>query len=140
MRKFNVGDESIAKTVMDSWKNGVFGDLSGDRNPVHFDEERMKKTRYGKPIANGIQTLSLVGTAIVDLFTTNDTMPIAIEQHNSFIKPVYINDTITAMVEIIDNPQGTPLKDNEYWVGCKVFNQDTECVLAASFRIRVLNA
>jgi acyl dehydratase len=118
--------------------NAIFADLCGDRNPVHFSEERMARTHFGKPIANGIQTLSCVGSAIVNLFASDRTFPIAIEQHNSFLKPVYIGDTIRASVEVVDNPHGTPLKKNEYWLQCKV-ERGEDVVLGAMFRIRVIH-
>lgn len=131
---------ATATTAITAWKNDTFGDLSGDRNPVHFDAQRMANTHFGKPIANGIQTLSLVGTAIVQLFVTDETMVIAIEQHNSFLKPVYIGDTITATVTIITPPNMQPMRGNEYWLSCLVYNEDDECVLSSTFRVRVIHA
>jgi 3-hydroxybutyryl-CoA dehydratase len=121
-------------------KNQMFGVLSGDYNPVHFDSKRMANTHYGKPIANGIQTLSCIGSAIVDMFVTKKTLVIAIEQHNSFLKPVFIDDKITATVTVITPPNMQPMRGNEYWLSCLVNNQDDECVLSSTFRVRVIHA
>jgi 3-hydroxybutyryl-CoA dehydratase len=137
--RWSEGDTASHTMTITSTANAIFAELCGDKNPVHFSEERMARTHFGKPIANGIQTLSCIGTAIVKLFASDRTFPVAIEQHNSFLKPVYIDDTITASVSVINNPNGTPLKKNEYWLQCTVMNQDNVTVLSATFRIRVIH-
>ena len=136
---WKVGEVESVTTVITPWKNASFGELSGDQNPVHFNSTRMAKTHFGRPIANGIQTLSLIGTALVKMFTTKSTMVIAMQQHNSFLAPVYMDDTITATVEVIPAPVGKD-KKGEYWMTCLVNNQDDVCVLSSTFRVRVLHA
>jgi 3-hydroxybutyryl-CoA dehydratase len=42
----------------------TFGDLSGDFNPLHFDEDWAKNTIFGGRIAHGILTASYISTAI----------------------------------------------------------------------------
>ena len=140
MKTWKFGDSATVEGTTDLWKNQVFADLTGDMNPVHFDVQRMKKTSYKKPIANGIQTLALVGTTIVKLFTTENTMPVAIQQHNSFVKPVYIGDKLTATCTVVNLQDMPEPKPNDYWVSCLVKNQDKEPVLSATFKVRVLNA
>jgi acyl dehydratase len=135
MRTWKIGDtETFTKTITDS-DNQSFGDLSGDHNPVHFSKERMANTFFKKPIGNGIQTLSLIGSTIVKLFVTDETIVIALEQHNSFISPMYIGDTLTSKIIIDGIPQ-----TNEYWLQCLVKNQDDKPVVSARFRIRVIEA
>ena len=138
--KWEVGDSASSAMVITATSNQIFGDMSGDHNPVHFDAERMANTHFKKPIANGIQVLSCVGSAIVKLFVTEQTIVIAIEQHNSFLKPVFIDDTVTATVTVITPPNMQPMRGNEYWLSCLVNNQDDECVLSATFRVRVIHA
>lgn len=132
--KFNVGDSTEFTTTFTAEKNKQFAELSGDFNPVHFDATRMAKTHFKKPIINGIFVTSSIGSAIVKLFVTDKTIVIAIEQHNSFLKPVYIGDTITAHVTIDDllNDKG------DLWVQAIVKNQNDQIVLSARFRLRIL--
>jgi 3-hydroxybutyryl-CoA dehydratase len=42
----------------------TFGDLSGDYNPLHFDEDWAKTTMFGSRIAHGLLTASFISTAI----------------------------------------------------------------------------
>jgi len=138
--KWDVGDTAVHRLTITKTANEIFGQLSHDLNPVHFSSVRMANTQFGRPIANGIQTLSCVGSAIVDLFATDETMPLAVEQHNSFLKPVFIEDTVEATVEVIENPYHLTDRDDEYWVSCLARNQHGDVVLSATFRIRVLYA
>ena len=132
--KFKVGDSAEFTTTVTAEKNKQFAELSGDFNPVHFDATIMAKTHFKKPITNGIFVTSSIGSAIVKLFVTDKTIVIAIEQHNSFLKPVYIDDTITARITVDEllNDKG------DLWVQAIVKNQNDQVVMSARFRLRVI--
>lgn len=78
----------------------TFGDLSGDYNPVHFDEDWAKTTMFKGRIAHGILTAAFISTAIGMKLPGPGT--IYMGQSMRFLSPVRIGDTITARVEIID--------------------------------------
>ncbi|MFW9786139.1 MAG: MaoC family dehydratase [Candidatus Thorarchaeota archaeon] len=77
----------------------VFGNLSGDYNPLHFDEAWAKTTMFGGRIAHGILTASFVSTAIGMHLPGPGT--IYMSQSMRFLGPVKIGDTITARVEVV---------------------------------------
>jgi 3-hydroxybutyryl-CoA dehydratase len=77
----------------------TFGDLSGDYNPVHFDEDWAKKTMFGSRIAHGILTAAYISTAIGMHLPGPGT--IYMGQSMRFLGPVRIGDTITALVEVV---------------------------------------
>ena len=78
----------------------AFGDLSGDYNPLHFNEEWAKETIFGGRIAHGLLTASFISTAIgMKLPGPGD---IYMSQSMKFLGPVRIGDTITTRVEIVD--------------------------------------
>jgi len=135
LKTWKIGDIGEAELHLNDTMNEMFAAMSGDRNPVHFDKERMAKTHFKKPIANGIQGISCIGAAIVNLFVTDETIVIAIEQHNSFIKPIFVGDRIIARVKIDEVLEG-----NEYWLQCFVLDQDREICTSARFRVRTINA
>lgn len=78
----------------------AFARLTGDTNPLHLDPAYARTTRFGRPIAHGMFTASLVAA----LLGTELPGPGAIylEQQVRFVRPVYIGDTITAKVEVTD--------------------------------------
>lgn len=77
----------------------TFGELSGDFNPLHFNEDWAKKTMFGGRIAHGILTASFISTAIGMHLPGPGT--IYVSQSMRFLSPVRIGDTITARVEVV---------------------------------------
>lgn len=78
----------------------VFGDLSGDYNPLHFNEEWASTTIFKGRIAHGLLTASFISTAIGMKLPGPGT--IYLGQKINFKRPVRIGDTITALVEVVD--------------------------------------
>lgn len=76
-----------------------FAGLSGDRNPVHMDEDYAKKSRFKKRIAHGMISASFFSA----LFGTK--IPgegcVYTRQSLNFKRPIYINDTVEAVVTVI---------------------------------------
>ncbi|MFW9804758.1 MAG: MaoC family dehydratase [Candidatus Thorarchaeota archaeon] len=101
----------------------AFGELSGDYNPLHFDEEWAKGTMFRSRIAHGILTAAYVSTAIGMHLPGPGT--IYMSQSMRFLGPVRIGDTITALVEVIN------LNDEKERVTLKTTctNQDGKVVL-----------
>ena len=76
-----------------------FAEVSGDRNPLHLNEEYAAHSLFGKRIAHGFLTGSLISALIgMDLPGAGS---IYLGQTLKFLAPVYIGDTITASVEVI---------------------------------------
>jgi len=90
---------SYSQTITDADIRS-FANISGDRNPIHLDEEYAKKSRYKKRIAHSLMTASYFSA----LFGTK--IPgegcVYVFQSLNFKRPVYINDKITATIEVVD--------------------------------------
>ena len=101
----------------------TFGDLSGDYNPLHFNEEWAKGTMFGGRIAHGLLTAAFVSTAIGMHLPGPGT--IYMSQSMKFLGPVRIGDTVTARVEIVN------LNDEKRRVTLRTVctNQDGQIVL-----------
>ncbi|ATL99217.1 MaoC family dehydratase [Aeromonas bestiarum] len=89
--------ESYSQTITDADVKDFSG-ISGDKNPVHMDDEYAKESRFGKRIAHGMLSSSFFSA----LFGTK--LPgqgcVYVAQSLKFRKPVYIGDTVTATVEV----------------------------------------
>lgn len=95
---FNVGDTaSLSKTITDD-DIRLFADLVGDRNSVHLDDDYARKTRFGRRIAHGMLSASLISTAIGTKLPGAGT--IYLSQTFRFVAPVYPGDTVTARVTV----------------------------------------
>jgi 3-hydroxybutyryl-CoA dehydratase len=73
-----------------------FAGLSGDKNPVHVDEDYARKSPFKKRIAHGMLTASFFS----GLFGTKLPGPGCVYTFQSlrFRKPVYVNDTVVAEI------------------------------------------
>lgn len=75
-----------------------FSGISGDRNPIHLDEEFAKKSRYKQRIAHGL----ISGSFFSALFGTKLPGPgcVYVSQTFNFKRPVYLGDTVTAIATV----------------------------------------
>jgi len=132
---FKIGYKGEYTTTITEEKNRLFGEITGDRNPVHFDEERMKKSIFGKTVTNGFLTETTIGSALVKMFTSDETIIIALKQENMLLAPVFMGDTITANVTVIERfPQKQRLLCD-----CLIKKDDGTEVVKSKFLVKILN-
>ena len=55
--------ETLSKTISSSDVVG-FAQLTGDRNPIHLSEHFAAKTQFGKRVAHGLYTASLISAVL----------------------------------------------------------------------------
>lgn len=77
----------------------TFASLTGDYNPLHFDAEFAKQTRFGGLVVQGGLTTGLLHALVaMDLPGPGSVF---LSQQWRFTAPVYIGDTITAEAEVV---------------------------------------
>lgn len=86
---------SYSQTITDSDIKSFAG-LSGDHNPVHVDREYAENSRFKKRIAHGLMSAGFFSA----IFGTKFPGPgcVYVSQNLLFLRPVYIDDTVTATV------------------------------------------
>lgn len=76
----------------------AFAQLSGDRNPVHFDDAFARRIGFDGHIAHGAVTASLLSAVLgMDLPGPGSVF---LEQRVRFLRPVRPGDTIRAVLEV----------------------------------------
>lgn len=99
IQDINIGDRAeYAKTISEKDVLG-FAEITGDFNPLHVDEEYAKQTRFGARISHGALLAGLVSTVVGMKLPGPGALYAS--QSLSFLKPVFIGDTITASAEVI---------------------------------------
>ena len=78
----------------------MFADLSTDNNPLHVDEEAASKGMFGKRVVHGILVSSLISSVLGTKLPGEGTVYLG--QELRFRRPVFLNDEITAVVEVIE--------------------------------------
>ena len=123
---------SFAKTVGES-DIYLFAGITGDLSPNHVNREFMKQTSYGKRIAHGALLIGYMSTASSLLLqqysdTNSTTTPVSLGYDNvRFIKPVFINDTITVNYTVEDYDADR----NRSYSHVEITNQHNETVAVA---------
>jgi 3-hydroxybutyryl-CoA dehydratase len=99
-REIQIGDTAwMSKRISDSDVR-TFAEISGDRNPVHLDDTYAETTIFGKRIAHGALSSALISAVLGMLMPGPGT--IYLSQTLKFKAPVFIDDEITAKLEVTD--------------------------------------
>ena len=91
--------ERLAKTVASSDVVG-FAEVTGDRNPIHLSEHFAAKTPFGRRIAHGLYTASLISAVLGTRLPGPGA--IYISQTLNFRAPVKIGDTVEVNVSVAE--------------------------------------
>ena len=98
--QLKVGDTAkFSKTISES-DVYLFAGITGDLNPAHVNEDYAKDTYFKTRIAHGMLSASFISTVIGTMLPGPGT--IYMRQEVSFLAPVKIGDTVTAIVEVAD--------------------------------------
>ena len=105
--QFKIGDTaSLSKLITDA-DIQAFAGVTGDHNPVHLDEEFAKRSRFGKRIAHGMLSASLISSAIANKLPGAGS--IYLGQTLRFVSPVFPGDEITARVTVTEVRTDKPI-------------------------------
>lgn len=77
----------------------AFAELTGDYNPLHFDEAFTSRTKFGRLVVQGGLTTGLLHALVAMDLPGPGT--VFLSQNWKFPAPVYIGDTITAQAEVL---------------------------------------
>lgn len=98
LEDIKVGDsESLTRTVTERDIH-LFGEATGDMNPVHFDEEYARKTIFRGRVAHGALTIGFLSALLGTRLPGEGT--IFVSATIDFKTPVRIGDTVTASATV----------------------------------------
>jgi acyl dehydratase len=115
-----VGDRIHFSKRLSEEDVAAFADATGDTNRVHLDEAFAERTRFGGRIAHGILTAGLVSAALARL----PGLTIYLSQELSFLGPVRIGETVTAVCEVLED-----LGDGKFRLSTTVYDEDGDAVV-----------
>lgn len=133
-------------TVNDVWPNGMpqvgqtarrsrkvavrdielFTEMSGDRNPLHYDEAVARATRFGGIVVQGGVTSAILNAVVAEDLPGPGT--VFLEVHWIFKAPVRPGDTITGEVEVTRVRADKPITE----LKTRVIRDDDTIVLDGS--------
>jgi acyl dehydratase len=101
----------------------TFAELSGDYNPLHFDEAFAARTKFGRLVVQGGLTTGLLHALVAMDMPGPGT--VFLSQNWKFTAPVYVDDTITASAEVLSVHATKPVTQ----LAVRVTRQTGEIVL-----------
>jgi acyl dehydratase len=85
----------------------LFTELTGDRNPLHYDEDAARRSRFGGLIVQGGVTSGLLNAVVAEDLPGPGSVFLHVDW--SFKAPVRPGDEITAEVEVLEAREDKPL-------------------------------
>lgn len=85
----------------------AFAAVTGDRNPLHFDDRFAAGTRFGRLVAQGGLTTGLFNALVAMQLPGPGS--VFLHQEWDYPAPVYIGDTVTAEAEVLEARADKPI-------------------------------
>ncbi len=85
----------------------MFTEMTGDRNPLHYDEALAASTPFGGLIVQGGVTSGLLNAVVAEDLPGPGTVFLGVEWR--FVKAVKVGETITARVEVVSVRPDKPI-------------------------------
>ncbi len=102
-----VGDTARRTRRISARDIELFTELTGDRNPLHYDEEAAARSRFGRLIVQGGVTTGLLNAVVAEDLPGPGSVFLHVDW--SFRAPVSPGDEITAEVEVVAVREDKPL-------------------------------
>lgn len=84
-----------------------FTDISGDRNPIHYDEQAAKQSKFGEIVVQGGVTSAILNAVVAEELPGPGTVFLNVDW--DFKAPVRPGDTITGRVEVVEAREDKPV-------------------------------
>jgi acyl dehydratase len=85
----------------------LYAQITGDRNPLHFDEAFAKATRFGGLVAQGGIAAGMLNALVAMDLPGAGT--VFMSQSLKYLAPTYLGDTVTAEVEVLSLKPDKPV-------------------------------
>jgi acyl dehydratase len=105
--RLSVGQKATRSITLTADHVKKFAELSGDYNPLHFDELFVSKTKFRRLVVQGGLTTGLLHALVAMDMPGPGT--VFLSQNWKFTAPVFIDDSITAEATVINVHETKPV-------------------------------
>ena len=127
-----VGDKASSSIKVTQEYINKFAEVSGDNNPIHINQQYAEKTVFKKCIGHGLISLSEISKII------GTQMPgcgaVFINEKIDYLGPIYVGDTITTEIEIIE----IKIEKKLIKVNATSFNQNGIQLIAGELLVKMM--
>jgi acyl dehydratase len=103
----SVGQAAERSRKVDAKDIERFTEISGDRNPLHYDEAVAKASRFGEIVVQGGVTSAILNAVVAEDLPGPGT--VFLQVNWNFKAPVRPGDTITGRAEVIEVRADKPI-------------------------------
>lgn len=125
-----IGDIASRARTVESADIEWFSEITGDRNPLHYDEAAATNSRFGRIIVQGGVTSGLLDALVAEDLPGPGSVFLHVDWN--FRAAVGPGDEITATAEVIEARQDKPI----YTLATTITNQDGVVVLDGTALVR----
>lgn len=118
-----VGQTAQRSRTVEARDIELFTDISGDRNPLHYDEAAAAKSPFGRIVVQGGVTSAILNAVVAEDLPGPGT--VFLQVNWSFKAPVRPGDTITGEVEVKNVRDDKPITE----LATRVFRDDGTVVI-----------
>jgi acyl dehydratase len=118
-----VGDTARRSRLISHRDIELFTELTGDRNPLHYDADAAARSRFGGIIVQGGVTSGLLNAVVAEDLPGPGSVFLHVDWN--FRAPVRPGDVITAEVEVLEVREDKPIST----LRTTISNQDDVVVL-----------
>jgi acyl dehydratase len=102
-----VGDVAELSRTVSPTDIQRFTEISGDRNPLHYDERAARASRFGEIIVQGGVISAILNAVVAERLPGPGTVFLNVNWN--FLAPVRPGDEITGAVEVLDVREDKPI-------------------------------
>jgi acyl dehydratase len=102
-----VGDRAALARTVEAGDIELFTRISGDRNPLHYDEAAARASRFGEIIVQGGITTAILNAVVAERLPGPGTVFLHVDW--KFLAPVRPGDEITGAVEVLEVREDKPI-------------------------------
>jgi len=107
MTSLKVGDTARRTRTVRAEDIERFTEITGDRNPLHYDDDAARRSRFGRIIVQGGVTSGLLNAVVAEDLPGPGSVFLHVDW--SFRAPVGPGDEITAEVEVLEVRDDKPI-------------------------------
>lgn len=104
-----VGQTAELSRTVDDNDIALFTEISGDRNPLHYNEAAAKASRFGEIVVQGGITSAILNAVVAEKLPGPGTVFLQVSW--AFKAPVRPGDTITGRVEVTSTRTDKPITE-----------------------------
>ena len=112
--KPEVGQKATRSLTLTAEHVELYAKITGDRNPLHFDDTFAAGTKFGRLVVQGGLTSGLLNALVAEDLPGPGT--VFMSQELKYPAPVFIGDTITAEGEVIEVHASKPVTKMKFTV------------------------